>query len=174
MKSGSIAELNSDAKDVFLRIYDTQVPFHFSICAYPIPSILARCGWIDVKTSIYKPEMPWGIKQGTNITNQNLEKLTFPDDSFDIVITSYVMEHVRLDKRAHEEIRRVLKPGGIYIFTVPHFRDRKTVVRVAVVDPENPSRDKFLGEPEYHGDANSKKGALRFVVSRIHRLLRRG
>ena len=158
VRSESIAELTPDFRELFLRIYDTQVPFKFSTCAYPIPDLLAKCRWIDVQTSIYKSGVPWGIKQGTNITNQNLEKLTFPDNTFDMVVTSDVMEHVRLDEMAHKEIQRVLKPGGIYLFTVPHIRGRSTFVRVYVTDPADPSKDKFLEEPEYHGDANSKEG----------------
>jgi hypothetical protein len=39
---------------------------------------------------------------------------------------------------------------------VPHFRDRReTLVRVRVADPEDSSRDEYLTEPEYHGDANA-------------------
>ena len=50
-----------------------------------------------------------------------------------------------------------MKPGGIYLFTVPHFRDRReTFYRVAVVDPSDPATDLYLTEKEYHGDANSE------------------
>jgi hypothetical protein len=50
----------------------------------------------------------------------------------------------------------VLKPGGVYIFTVPHIRDwAETLIRVQVVDPDSPSKDVHLLEPEYHGDTNS-------------------
>jgi len=78
-------------------------------------------------------------------------------NSFDLVITSDVMEHVRLDNEAHQEIRRVLKPGGVYLFTVPHFRhERNTMVRVEIVDPADPTKDQFVMEKEYHGDANSE------------------
>jgi glycosyltransferase involved in cell wall biosynthesis len=74
------------------------------------------------------------------------------DNSFDIVITSDVMEHVRLDERAHQEIRRVLKPGGIYLFTVPHFRHQsESITRVVVTDPLDPSKDQFVMQKEYHG-----------------------
>jgi hypothetical protein len=53
----------------------------------------------------------------------------------------------------------VLKPGGVYLFTVPHFRDRReTLHRVAVVDPADPGNDRFLAEKEYHGDANASDG----------------
>lgn len=93
------------------------------------------------------------------VINQNLECLTFPDASLDIVITSDVMEHVRLDDRAHCEIYRVLKPGGIYLFTVPHVRSwDKTLTRAKVTDPDDPSKDVQLLEPEYHGDTNSDEG----------------
>ncbi len=101
-----------------------------------------------------------GLQLAPNTTNQNLEKLTFPDNHFDIVITSDVMEHVRLDCEAHREIVRVLKPGGVYLFTVPHYRhSRETIFRVAVVDPSDPSKDQFLMEKEYHGDVNSEDDA---------------
>jgi len=138
-----------------LEVYDTQVPFYYKT-TYPIPDMLSRCEWIGVHTSIFRPQEKLGLKLGPNTSNQNLEQLTFSDNSFDIVITSDVMEHVRLDDRAHQEIRRVLKPGGVYLFTVPHGRVKpETIIRVAVTDPLDPSKDEFLMEKEYHGDANS-------------------
>ena len=74
---------------------------------------------------------------------------------------------MRLDALAHREIYRVLKPGGIYIFTVPHDRSlEQTMVRVQVNDPNDPKKDVHLLEPEYHGDANSEgsTGALSYRV----------
>jgi hypothetical protein len=50
---------------------------------------------------------------------ENLEKMTFKDESFDIFITQDVMEHVFNPDKVFAEIMRVLKPGGIYIFTAP-------------------------------------------------------
>jgi SAM-dependent methyltransferase len=141
-----------------LSVYDTQVPFYGEGNAYPIPDLLERCPWITVGTSRFEPRQKRGKRLSGNATNQNLEALTFPDASFDIVLTSDVLEHVRLDDRAHREIRRVLKPGGVYLFTVPHFRDRTTLTRVEVVDPADPSSDRYLTEKEYHGDANSEEG----------------
>jgi len=142
-----------------LRVYDTQPPFYFESCAYPLPDLLKSTGWIEVELSQYKPSKAMGSVLAKGVTNQNLECLTFADASLDMVITSDVMEHVRLDDRAHREIYRVLKPGGIYVFTVPHNRTSEdTLIRVQVTDPTDPTKDVYLLEPEYHGDTNSDEG----------------
>lgn len=144
-----------------LRIYDTQPPFYYDTCAYPLPDLLKRTGWIDVELSQYRPNKPRGEILAEGITNQNLECLTFANESLDIVITSDVMEHVRLDDLAHSEIYRVLKPGGIYVFTVPHNRAwDETLVRVQITDPDDSTKDVHLLEPEYHGDANAVEDGM--------------
>ena len=50
------------------------------------------------------------------------EKLPFPDNSFDYATCVEVLEHLPPDLRAtaFQEIRRVLRPGGKLILTVPH------------------------------------------------------
>ena len=157
--AGSLAELARHRSVARLRVYDTQTPFSFETVGYPIPELLGRCDWMEVDCSLFKPERPLGEALGAGVTNQNLEKLTFGDATFDLVITSDVMEHVRLADRAHREIARVLRRGGIYLFTVPHLRDRReTLVRVQPNDPDDPSTDVHLTEPEYHGDGNSPDG----------------
>jgi len=155
VRGASIASLASKRSGTTLHIYDTQV----ASPSYRIPEMLSRCPFIHVQTSRFKPERPPGEALGEGITNQNLEALTFGDQTFDLVITSDVMEHVRLADQAHREIRRVLRPGGIYLFTVPHFRDRdETVMRVRIHAPDDPGRDEDILPREYHGDGNSESG----------------
>ena len=48
-----------------------------------------------------------------------LAALPFPDDTFDVVITSEVLEHIQDDVAAIGEMVRVLKPGGRFAATVP-------------------------------------------------------
>ena len=50
---------------------------------------------------------------------QDIQKLTYPDNFFDIVITQDVLEHVKNYKQAFFEIKRVLKKGGVHIFSIP-------------------------------------------------------
>ena len=47
------------------------------------------------------------------------EELPFPDDSFDTVLCTEVIEHLRHPARAVGEMARVLKPGGHLILTAP-------------------------------------------------------
>jgi SAM-dependent methyltransferase len=159
-RCSSIAAVSEARLDRKLEIYDTQVPFSYATVSYPIPRLLAQCPDLEVVTSMYKPERPLGERLGEACTNQDLERLTFEPSSFDVVITSDVMEHVRLASRAHREIRRVLRTGGVYLFTVPHFRHGDTVELVRIHDPDDPARDEIVGEPQYHGDANSESGRV--------------
>lgn len=46
--------------------------------------------------------------------------LPFPDQSFDRVIATEVLEHISDDRRVLREIYRVLKPSGVAVITVPN------------------------------------------------------
>lgn len=64
------------------------------------------------------------LKQ-TSIPKDNLkvcaaENLDFPSNYFDIVFSNEVLEHVNDDKKSVEEVMRVLKPGGQFIFFTPN------------------------------------------------------
>ena len=166
IKVDSVSEFRNEDFPRKIDVYDTQRAFHYNHCAYPLPDLLKDSGNFLVKTSQFIPDIPLGSEIDNGVTNQNLESLTFKDESFDIVITSDVMEHVRLDELAHKEISRVLKKNGVYIFTVPHTRGvYENLIRVAIHDQNDKSKDEFLLEPEYHGDVNGDGGgALSYRV----------
>jgi SAM-dependent methyltransferase len=98
--------------------------------------------------SRYTPEVTLGTVVGDRATVQDLQQLTFADESFDLVVSSHVMEHVPDPWKALSEIRRVLRPGGRYVFSVPFRRVvlRETLVR-AVVDGGDV---RHLLDPIYH------------------------
>jgi SAM-dependent methyltransferase len=54
-----------------------------------------------------------------NVPSEDLLNLSYTDSSFTLVITSDVLEHVPDADRALREIRRILEPDGLHIFTVP-------------------------------------------------------
>lgn len=47
------------------------------------------------------------------------EKLPFPENEFDVVISLAILEHLLNPELSLEEIHRVLKPGGILLLTTP-------------------------------------------------------
>jgi SAM-dependent methyltransferase len=51
--------------------------------------------------------------------NGDATALPFPDNSFERVIASEVVEHITDDVRAFSELARVLRPGGMLAVTVP-------------------------------------------------------
>ncbi|MCD4743971.1 MAG: class I SAM-dependent methyltransferase [Desulfobacteraceae bacterium] len=81
---------------------------------------------------------------------ENLELLTFEDDSIDIHISQDVMEHVFNPLKAFSEIARTLAPGGMHIFTVPLVNKWNPSKRRAKKDDEN--NVIHLLEPSYHGN----------------------
>jgi SAM-dependent methyltransferase len=54
------------------------------------------------------------------VGNASIYDLPFSDETFDAVLLSEILEHVDRDVDALSEVRRVLKPGGLAIITVPH------------------------------------------------------
>ncbi len=48
-------------------------------------------------------------------------RIGYPDGFFDTAVAFDVLEHIEDDVAAIGEIRRVLKPGGHFVFTVPAF-----------------------------------------------------
>ena len=53
------------------------------------------------------------------LPSEDLTRLSYADEWFDLVLTSETLEHVPDLDAALREIRRVLKPGGWHLFTVP-------------------------------------------------------
>jgi len=51
--------------------------------------------------------------------NMDIIDIQFPDDSFDAIICSHVLEHIIDDRKAMSELYRTLKPGGWAILQVP-------------------------------------------------------
>jgi SAM-dependent methyltransferase len=67
------------------------------------------------------PEMAeWGRKNlNLDIRAGKLEQQHFLDNSFDVVYLGDVIEHLLKPKEVLQEIRRVLKPGGIVVLAYP-------------------------------------------------------
>ena len=54
-------------------------------------------------------------------TVQDIQKMEFHDESFDVVISCETVEHVPDSVQAIHELARVLRPGGVLILTCPNY-----------------------------------------------------
>jgi len=92
-----------------------------------------------------------------NHRNEDLEKQTFSDGSFDIVITQDVMEHIYDPEKAFSEIARTLKRGGAHIFNTPLINKHKKTEVWATKGQDG--KPQFLKNPEYHANPVDPKGS---------------
>jgi len=78
----------------------------------------------------------------------NIEKMVFPDNYFDLIICSHVLEHVDNDTWAMRELFRVLKPDRSAILQVPYLDEIEDVIEQENVnDPE--TRLEVYGHKEH-------------------------
>ena len=75
---------------------------------------------------------PGDVRDG--IRCEDVQRMTYADNSFDLVTHTEVFEHVPDDKRAFRELHRILRAGGTMLFTVPLADFAQTVERARLSD----------------------------------------
>jgi SAM-dependent methyltransferase len=83
----------------------------------------------------------------------DIQSIPYPDNSFDLVFASHVLEYVKNDRQAIQEIKRVLRPGGLAFLPVPMLHDKtidfeerppnKRIIRETGIDYFNRYREVF-------------------------------
>ena len=76
----------------------------------------------------------------------DITDIRHPDNSFDIIFCSHVLEHVPDDRKAIHEMSRVLKPDGWAIILAPINAD-KTFEDPSVTDPKQ--RERLFGQDDH-------------------------
>jgi SAM-dependent methyltransferase len=79
---------------------------------------------------------------------EDLARMTFADESFDILVTQDVLEHVMEPELVFAEMRRVLRPGGIHIATFPWYPEL-AITRVRA-RTDSSGAITYVEPPEYH------------------------
>jgi SAM-dependent methyltransferase len=116
--------------------------------------------WLETQarslaTSEYIPDVPLGgLDKGVRC--EDVQNLTFEDSTFDLCTSTEVFEHVADDHAGFSEVHRVLRAGGVFIFTVPLSDKQQTVERASLIDGKVVN----LLEPEYHGDPFSENESI--------------
>lgn len=100
----------------------------------------------------------------------DITEIQFPDNSFDFIYCSHVLEHVLDDRKAMREFHRVLTHDGIAILLVP-ITAKKTIEDPSVTDPEE--RLRIFGQADhvrrYGPDYSSRLQDAGFTVKEVRR-----
>ena len=103
-----------------------------------------------------------GATNGAGLRHEDLTALSFPDASFDVVLSFDVLEHVPMYQQALAEIARVLAPGGRLLASFPFDTSLARTLRRASIRGDG-SVEHHL-PPEFHGDPVADGGCLCFQV----------
>lgn len=97
-----------------------------------------------------------GSVRGDGAQCEDITRLSFVDKSVDLIVSSDVLEHVPDIVKASSEIFRVLRPGGVHLFTVPTrpITQQRATIKNGVVE--------HLLTPDYHSDPLNPNGILAF------------
>ncbi len=87
-----------------------------------VPVALKEEGWTVLGTEYgAKPRDPVG-DSSVEIIFRDLEACPFSEDSFDVVTLWHVLEHLPNPRGTLQIIRKILRPGGILILSVPNMQ----------------------------------------------------
>ena len=121
----SYVELMPESKDLSVLELGCGIGYQSAMLASISKSIVAT-DLPNESEADHAPGMDAAAKlhQQLKIDNETLipcsaEELPFENDSMDMVFSSHVLEHIPNQKKALEEIYRVLKPGGYHVCIVP-------------------------------------------------------
>ena len=106
--------------------------------------------------SFYRGNVAPGTVREDGVVCQDITRLTYGDESLDLIVSSDVLEHVPDVLAAFRESARVLRPGGAHVFTVPPLA--ATAQRAKIED----GQIVHLAPPEYHWDPLDPEGVLAF------------
>lgn len=109
--------------------------------------------------SHYYPDQPLG-SMVNEWRNENIEATTFADDSFDLVVSLDVTEHVFNPGAKFRDIYRTLKPGGLYVATFPIRKGMAEHAKPLAIRRADGSINFLKEPPEYHGNPIDGKGSL--------------
>ena len=80
------------------------------------------------------------------MVKMDITNIAYPDQSFDVIYCSHVLEHVPDDRKAMREFFRVLKDNGWAILLVPIYAE-KTFEDPSIVEPT--ARLKAFGQEDH-------------------------
>ncbi|MEJ5989480.1 methyltransferase domain-containing protein [Ramlibacter sp. PS3R-8] len=125
----------------------------------PIFQWVRRLPATDVHGSEYLGDQHRGGDVMDGVRHEDAMNLSYPDASFDLIVSNDVLEHIPDPAKALRECSRVLRPGGVVLATFPfQTGSEATVVRATL----GAGGLKHLLPAQFHGNPVSAEGSLVF------------
>lgn len=82
------------------------------------------------------------------MVQMDLTDIQYPENSFDVIYCSHVLEHIPDDRKAMKELARILRPNGWAILQVPlSINQDKTFEDPSITDPKE--RERLFGQSDH-------------------------
>jgi ubiquinone/menaquinone biosynthesis C-methylase UbiE len=126
-----------------LAIYEVALRSPFAGYFQALPGYVRSYLWDDCEL---------GRAYENGVLCEDLTNLSFKDNTFNLVITSDVLEHIPDYERAFSEILRVLKVGGSHIFSLPTDFPMPPISEKRTIKTDD--GEVHLKSPRYHNSGN--------------------
>lgn len=97
------------------------------------PSLDLGCGDGKIASILFDDKFTYGVDNGEakdvqeaidnnlydKVFLESAEKMSLPDNSVNFVFSNCVIEHIPNNEAVLSEVARILRPGGVFVFTVP-------------------------------------------------------
>lgn len=150
-----------DLRRFAISIYNTE-------SSGPLHAVLSKLP-AYVASEYFGPQYAPG-EMVNGVRHEDLMALSFPDCSFDVVLSADVFEHIPKPYQAHREVWRVLRPGGRHIFTVPFHQTQ--YLDDILARPVKGGKPQIIKEALYHHDPLRPEGALVYTIFSLEMLIR--
>lgn len=90
--------------------------------AATLMEVAEKKGWEVYGIEVSKPAVDHAEKLGFTVFHGELQDAEFPDDYFDVVTASEIIEHCPQPEILLNEVFRILRPGGLFWATTPSAR----------------------------------------------------
>ena len=111
----------------------------------------AKMYGVDVNEASILISKEFCEQDGIEFHHNTSERLPFDNDKFDRVFAMEVLEHLRNVEMSLKEIHRVMKPGGIFVLSVPNATALRSLIKTFVYSEEHLSK-KIESWPEFSPD----------------------
>lgn len=114
-------------------------------------AVLRDLGWSTVGLDYSPASVEAAQARGLSLVRGDARRLPFPDETFDLVLSTDAWEHVDDHEAAAAEAHRVLNPGGTLFVAVPAGMDLWSDHDVALGHHRRYDREELVELVERHG-----------------------